>query len=92
MMPAHQQFPEEARATSVATTARHMADAVGYLRRVAIEAGLPRIAGKLAVVRTNLLNVSAGASEDDDPDRAEDDAGALGPPGGGEGDAERKVS
>jgi hypothetical protein len=48
----------------VGVTARHMADAVEFLTRVALEAGLSRIAGKLTNIRTNLLNVAAGEPED----------------------------
>jgi hypothetical protein len=76
---------------SVAATARHMADAVGYLRRVAMEAGLRRIAGKLANVRTNLLNVSAGVSENEEDDHPKRDAGAPTQSTGEEGDGKRKV-
>ena len=48
-------------------TARHMADAVGYLTRVANNAGLRGIAGKLTNVRTSLLKVVAGDADEDDP-------------------------
>lgn len=48
----------------VGVTARRMADAVEFLTRVALEAGLCRIAGKLVNVRTNLLNIAAGESEE----------------------------
>lgn len=44
---------------SPAKTARHMADAVEFLTRVAKDAGLRRIAVKLARVRTSLLRVAA---------------------------------
>lgn len=57
---------DERRNRSVVTTARHMADAVSYLTRVASDAGLRGIAGKLAGVRANLLNVVAGRPEDDE--------------------------
>lgn len=39
------------------TTARHMADAISYLMRVAVEAKLHDIARKLADVRDSLLNI-----------------------------------
>jgi hypothetical protein len=61
-------LPGETGDGSVAMTARHMADAVGYLTRVAKNAGLRGIAGKLTHVRTSLLKVVAdGAEEDGDP-------------------------
>ncbi|RKE65939.1 hypothetical protein DFP91_5508 [Pseudorhodoplanes sinuspersici] len=50
----------------VGTTARRMADAVEFLTRVALEAGLCRVAGKLVNVRTNLMNIAAGKPEEDD--------------------------
>jgi hypothetical protein len=50
---------------SVTVTARHMADAVGYLTRVADNAGLRGIAGKLTNVRTSLLRVVTVGSEED---------------------------
>lgn len=43
------------------TTVRHMADAISYLMRVAVEAKLHDIARKLADVRDSLVNI---ASED----------------------------
>ena len=45
----------------------HMADAVGYLTRVANNAGLRGIAGKLTNVRTSLLKVVADGADEDDP-------------------------
>ncbi|MGE0565636.1 MAG: hypothetical protein AB7O50_14090 [Pseudolabrys sp.] len=42
-----------------------MADAVGYLTRVASESGLVSIAGKLGHVRQSLLRVANGDSEDE---------------------------
>ena len=39
-------------------TAHNMADAVGYLMRVAADAGLQNIAVKLANIRANLLNLA----------------------------------
>jgi hypothetical protein len=53
----------------VVVTARRMADAVEYLSRVAHDAGLCGIAGKLTRIRTNLLNVAAGESEDQQDDK-----------------------
>jgi hypothetical protein len=41
-----------------ATTAHNMADAVGYLMRVAADAGLQTIVVKLANIRANLLNLA----------------------------------
>jgi hypothetical protein len=40
---------------SVETTAHHMADAIGFLMRVATEAGLQNIAVRLGGVRDSLL-------------------------------------
>ena len=40
---------------SVETTAHHMADAIGFLMRVATDAGLRNIAVKLAGVQASLL-------------------------------------
>lgn len=59
-MPAPQPRDKSA---SVTVTARHMADAVEYLARVAREAGLRRIACRLTNVQANLLNVAAGVPE-----------------------------
>jgi hypothetical protein len=59
--------PSEAEIGSVTTTARHMADAVGYLTRVANNAGLRGIAVKLTGVRTSLLKVVDAGAEDDGP-------------------------
>jgi hypothetical protein len=44
-----------ARDPSVETTALHMADAIGFLMRVAADAGLGNIEVKLAGVRASLL-------------------------------------
>ncbi len=60
-------LPGETEDGSVTVTARHMADAVGYLTRVAANAGLRGIAGKLTNVRTSLLKVAADGAEADDP-------------------------
>ncbi len=60
-------LPTETEDGSVTMTARHMADAVGYLTRVANNAGLRGIAGKLTHVRTSLLKVVAAGAEEDDP-------------------------
>lgn len=59
------QNPNKHRGRSTMTTARHMADAVGYLTRVASESGLVSIAGKLGHVRQSLLRVANGDSEDE---------------------------
>jgi hypothetical protein len=56
----YSQFPQD---TERSTTAHHMADAVGYLMRVAAEAGLQTIVIKLANVRANLLNLATPPSE-----------------------------
>ena len=48
----------------VVVTARRMADAIEYLIRVARRAGLWGVAGKLGVIRVNLLNVAAGEPEE----------------------------
>jgi len=45
----------EASNPSVETTAHHMADAIGFLMRVATEAGLQNIAVRLGGVRDSLL-------------------------------------
>jgi hypothetical protein len=68
----HSQLSTDAE-PSAATTAHHMADAVGYLMRVAAEAGLQTIAIKLAHVRANLLTLASAQSEASD---AGDDAGS----------------
>lgn len=59
------QSPAKQRGQSTITTARHMADAVGYLTRVASDSGLVVIAGKLGNVRQSLLRVASGDSEDE---------------------------
>jgi hypothetical protein len=71
----------------VTVTARHMADAVGYLTRVADTAGLRGIAGKLTNVRTSLLRVVTVGSEEDGPvetgvvsgrvNKADEDTGGI---------------
>jgi hypothetical protein len=43
-----------------------MADAVGYLTRVATDSGLVVIAGKLVHVRQSLLRVANGDTEEKD--------------------------
>lgn len=48
----------------VVVTARRMADAIDYLIRVARDAGLWGVAGKLGVIRINLLKVAAGEPEE----------------------------
>lgn len=50
---------KDASPEAASVTAKHMADAVSYLMRVATEAGLRSIAAKLANVRTSLLNMAA---------------------------------
>jgi hypothetical protein len=55
-----------------ASTAHNMADAVGYLMRVAADAGLQTIVVKLANIRANLLNLAnaqAGDAEAGEGDR-----------------------
>ena len=42
------------------TTASHMAEALGYLARVAVDAGMRRVAVKLITVRTELLVLASG--------------------------------
>jgi hypothetical protein len=69
-------LPKNTENSSVVTMAHHMADAVGYLMRVATEAGLLGIASKLAGVRASLLGIVAGGSEDDGPARTESNAGS----------------
>ena len=66
-MPASSPLPSEPDDGSVTVTARHMADAVGYLTSVANNAGLRGIAGKLTNVRTSLLKVMAGGADADEP-------------------------
>jgi hypothetical protein len=51
--------PAKASAHSVAATTRNMADAVGYLSRVAAEAQLGNIARRLANIRVGLLTLAA---------------------------------
>jgi hypothetical protein len=43
---------------SLRTTTRNMADAVSYLRHVAIDAGLKKTAIRLASIRASLLRMS----------------------------------
>jgi hypothetical protein len=52
----YSQIPSDAERS--ATTAHNMADAVGYLMRVAADAGLQTIVVKLANIRANLLNLA----------------------------------
>jgi hypothetical protein len=66
-MPATSPWSSEPDDGSVTVTARHMADAVGYLTRVANNAGLRGIAGKLTNVRTSLLKVVEGGADEDEP-------------------------
>jgi hypothetical protein len=69
----HSQIPQD---TERASTAHHMADAVGYLMRVAADAGLPTIVVKLANVRANLLtlaNAQPQASEIEGGETAPDE-------------------
>lgn len=63
-------LPTQTDRGSVILTARHMADAVSYLTRVADNAGLRGIAGKLTHVRASLLKVAADGAEEDDADEA----------------------
>jgi hypothetical protein len=53
-----------------ATTAHNMADAVGYLMRVAADAGLQTIVVKLANIRANLLNLANARSEGADTEES----------------------
>jgi len=85
-------LPKDTEHSSVIMTARHMADAVGYLTRVANNAGLCGIAGKLTSVRSSLLKVVAGDPEDDDPAEIETISGASGQTIDGERDDGRKPS
>jgi hypothetical protein len=73
-MPDYSHIAQDAERTS---TAHHMADAVGYLMRVAAEAGLQNIVIKLANVRANLLTLANAQSE-------------AGDAGGGEADRREK--
>jgi hypothetical protein len=60
---------------SAASTAHHMADAVGYLMRVAAEAGLPTIVGKLANIRANLLSLASTEAPDTGADNSQRESG-----------------
>lgn len=75
----YQQFPQDAERSAV--TAHNMADAVGYLMRVAAEAGLQAIVLKLANIRANLLNLASAQAQ-----AGEAEGGEVGPdeqhPGG----------
>ena len=63
------QFPPEAERST--TTAHNMADAVGYLMRVAADAGLQNIVVKLANIRANLLNLANAQSQAGDVEDGE---------------------
>jgi hypothetical protein len=65
-------LPPDAAERSI--TVHHMADAVGYLMRVAAEAGLQTIVVKLANVRANLLNLASPQPQEGAPDS--DESGA----------------
>jgi hypothetical protein len=58
--------PKEPTGQPVAITARHMADAIGFLTRVATEAGLRNIAVKLGSIRINLLTIAGDPLEEGD--------------------------
>jgi hypothetical protein len=64
-----------------ATTAHNMADAVGYLMRVAADAGLQTIVVKLANIRANLLNLANARTQARDSEETalheEDDRGST---------------
>jgi hypothetical protein len=53
-----QDYSQIAQDTERSSTAHHMADAVGYLMRVAADAGLQTIVVKLANIRANLLTLA----------------------------------
>jgi len=53
-----QDYSQTPQDTERSSTAHHMADAVGYLMRVAADAGLQTIVVKLANVRANLLTLA----------------------------------
>jgi hypothetical protein len=55
------QIPPDAERS--ATTAHNMADAVGYLMRVAADAGLQTIVVKLANIRANLLHLASARAQ-----------------------------
>ncbi len=65
----------EAGLISLTTDARNMADAITYLIMVARDAGMRRIATKLAYVRSDLL-----AHVNEEPDKSENDGIRLTPP------------
>jgi hypothetical protein len=62
----YSQIPQD---TERASTAHHMADAVGYLMRVAADAGLQTIVVKLANVRANLLTLANAQPQAGDAER-----------------------
>ena len=62
MMPNPSPLRREAPSPSVETTALHMADALGFLVRVASDAGLGNIAVRLAGVRASLLATEGGGA------------------------------
>ena len=66
-MPQNSSLERSAPAAAVKTTALNMADAVGYLMRVAARAGLLNVAIKLAVIRNTLLVISTEGSEEAPP-------------------------
>jgi hypothetical protein len=56
----------EAISPPLATTACHMAEAVGYLVWVAMEADMQKVATRLAQVRVELLQLANGGDADSD--------------------------
>ena len=66
---------------SPASTAHQMADAVGYLMRVAAEAGLPAIVVKLANIRANLLSLANAQSPENGADTPEGETDEGNPQG-----------
>lgn len=56
----------EVNSSPLATTACHMAEAVGYLIWVATEADMQKVATRLAQVRVELLHLADGADPEND--------------------------
>ncbi len=64
----HPQWRKDPPNASATSTALHMADAIGYLVRVANEAGFASVALRLAGIRTSLLDPDILRSSEADRD------------------------
>lgn len=64
----HSSLEETGHNSTATTTAVHMADAIGYLMRVADRAGLVTVRAHLAGIRKALLVIAAGDADGDSPE------------------------